>query len=122
MALSRGYSPRLLLGGIFLIMLALAGIIEVTGSDMAGRILVILIPVGGVVLGVDSAIEAKSKIEIALAIILTLSASAATILAVIGAGPFSNLIVDVAIIGSIAGISFHQPLQTTIESVQRFVN
>jgi hypothetical protein len=103
-------------------MLVLAGIIEVTGSDIAGRILAILIPVGGVVLGVVSAVEAELKIEIALAVVLTLSASAATVLAVIGAGPFSNLIVDVAIIGSIAGLSLSRPIQTTIESVRRFVS
>lgn len=122
MSRTRKYPPRLLLGGILLLMFALAGIIEVTGNDLAGRILVILIPVGGVILGAVSVGEANSKVEIAIAIVLTLSASASTILAVIGPGPFSNLIVDAAIIGSVVGLKFHQPLQTTIETAQRFVN
>lgn len=123
MALSRGYAPRLLLlGGIFLLMLVLAAIIEITGNSIASRILVVLIPFGGVVLGVVSAIEAESTIEIVPAIILILSASAATALAVAGANPFSNLVIDIAIIGSIAGIQFNRPLQVTIRAAQRLIS
>jgi hypothetical protein len=122
MVLSRRYSPTLILGAIFVLMLALAASIEITGNDIARRVLVILIPVGGVILGAVSAIERESKIELAAALILSISAGVATVLAIIGAGPFSNRIVNLAIIGSVAGLRFNQPLQTTIQGIQRFVN
>ena len=118
MTISRNYSPRLLLGVIFLLMLALAAVIEITGSDIAQRILVILIPLGGVFLGVVSTIEADSKIEAVFGTTLVLSGFAATILGVVSGNPFSNRLVDIA---SIAGTSLSQPIRSTVQAAQRLV-
>jgi hypothetical protein len=118
----REYPPQLLFAVLFILMLTLAAIAEATGSSIAGRILIVLIPFSAVVLGAVSALEAQSTIEIALALVLVCSGFAATTLAVIGAGPFSNLFVDIAIIGSIFGIKFTQPLQTTVQAAQRLVH
>lgn len=111
-----------LLGGIFLLMLVLAASIAITGSSIARRLLVILIPFGGIMLGGITAVEAESTIDIVPAISLLVSGCAATALAIIGAGPFSNQFVDVAIIGSIAGIKFNHPLQATIQTAQQLLN
>jgi hypothetical protein len=115
----RNYPPRLLLATLFVLMLGLAGVIEITGSDIAGRLLVVLIPLGAVALGVTSAMEADANLELGLALILIGSGTVATGLAVIGAGPFSNRLVDVAIIGSIVSTKFSQPLQSMIQIAQR---
>lgn len=112
------HRPNLLLGVLFLLMLALAAIIYLTQSDIATRILVLLIPLAGVALGVTVVFEAESTAELFPATILTLSAVAATVLAVIGAGPFSNLFVNLAIIGSIAGVRYNRPVRISIQKMQ----
>jgi hypothetical protein len=122
MASLRNYSPRLLLATLFVLMLGLAGVIEFTGSNIAQRLLVVFIPLGAVALGVTSAMETDSNLELGFALILIGSGTVATGLAVIGAGPFSNRLVDVAIIGSIVGTKFSQPLQSTIQTAQRVVS
>lgn len=122
MASVRDYPSRLLLAALFVLMFGLAGVIEFTGSDIAQRLLVVLIPLGAVALGVTSAIEADSNLELGCALILIGSGLVATGLAVSGAGPFSNRIVDVALIGSIVAIRFSRPLRSTIQTAQRIVS
>jgi len=99
---------------LFALMLALAAVIEFTGSDFAGPALAVLIPAASIVLGVVGLWDATARIETVLAIVLVLSASAATALAVSGAGPFSNLVVDLGIIGSIVGMRFTRPLRGVV--------
>lgn len=113
------YSPRLLLGGYFLLLLAVAAVFMGTASKIATRTLLVLIPFSGVILGVTHAVEAESNLALGSATILTLSGTVATLLAVTGANPFSNPIVDVAIIGSIGVIKFNHTLQTAAQTVHR---
>jgi len=101
-------------------MLALAAVIGFTGSDLAGTALAILIPAAGIVLGIVGLWDATARIETVLAIVLVLSASAATALAVSGAGPFSNIVVDLGIIGSIIGRRFTRPLRGVVRTVRQF--
>lgn len=118
----RDFSPNILLGGYFLLVLALGAVMAVTGSDVAARTLLILIPFSGVVLGVTSAVGAESNLVLGFAVVLTLSGAVATMLAVIAGNPFSNRIVDAAIIGSVGGIRFNNTLQTAVQSVHRVAN
>lgn len=118
----RDSSPNLLFGGYFLLLLALGAVMAVTGSDVAARTLLILIPFSAVVLGGTTAGGAESNLVLGFAVILTLSGAVATMLAVTGGNPFSNRIVDAAIIGSVGGIKFNNTLQTAVQSVHRVAN
>lgn len=119
MTFLRDSSSNLLLGGYFLLLLGLAVVITATGSDAAARTLLILIPFSGVVLGVTSAVGAESNLGLGFAVVLTLSGAVATMLAVTGGNPFSNRIVDAALIGSVGGIKFNQTLQTAVQAAHR---
>jgi len=113
-----GQPSSLVFAVLFALMLALAVVIEFTGSDLAGTVLAILIPAAGIVLGVVGLWDATTRIETGLAFVLILSASAATALALSGAGPFSNLVVDLGIIGSIVGMRFTRPLRGVVRIVR----
>lgn len=120
MASLDGQSSSFAFAVLFALMLALAAVIKFTGSDLAGTVLTILIPAAGIVLGGVGLCDATTRIETGLAIVLVLSASAATALAVSGAGPFSNLLVDFGIIGSGVGMRFTQPLRRVVRTVRQF--
>jgi starvation-inducible outer membrane lipoprotein len=53
-------------------------------------------------------------VEISLALVLLLSGCVATPLAVFGAGPFSNHLVNVALVGSLIGLRYPQPVYTIV--------
>ena len=105
---------------LFALMLALAAVIEFTGSDLAGTVLAILIPAAGIVLGGVGLWDATTRVETGFAIVLVLSASAATAFAVSGVGPFSNIVVDLGIIGSIVGMRFTRPLRVAVRTIRQF--
>ncbi|UPM45063.1 hypothetical protein [Halocatena salina] len=115
----RGSFPSLLLAGYFLLLLLFGTVIVSTGSDVAARTLLILIPFSAVIIGVTTAIGTESNVVLGCAVILTLSGSVATMLAVTGGNPFSNRFVDAAIIGSLGGIKFTHALNTVAQATHR---
>lgn len=121
MPLPHKLSSGLLMGGVFFLMVTLMVVIEITGLEIAKRMLIILVPFGGVVLGTVSAVEAESKIEIVPAIVLVLSAGFATTLAVSGANPFANRIVDIALISSIAVIRYTHLIQPIVKTTRQYI-
>jgi hypothetical protein len=121
MSRSLDLSPRWPFTVLFVLMLALAASVWLFGSRLAQQLLVILIPFSGVVIGVLSAGEAQSTIESGLALVLVLSGCIATLLGVLGAGPFSNLLVNVALIGSLIGLRHPHPVQTVVKETRQAI-
>lgn len=121
MSLPHKLSSGLLMGGVFFLMVILVVVSEITGLEIAIRMLIILVPFGGVVLGTVSAVEAESKIEIVPAIVLVLSAGFATTLAVRGVNPFANRIVDIALISSVVGIRYGHLIRPIVKTTYQFI-
>ncbi|ODR80489.1 hypothetical protein BG842_11785 [Haladaptatus sp. W1] len=85
-------------------MLALAAFVGLTDSDAARKLLRVFIPVAGVLFAVSVARDAQSRPELAAVIVLGASCVVGLFLELAGGGVFSNLYVNVAIIGSGLGI------------------
>ncbi|GKZ13859.1 hypothetical protein [Haladaptatus sp. T7] len=97
-------SPRALLLLLFMGMLALAAFTGLTDSDAARKLLRVFIPVAGVLFAVSVARDAQSRPEFAAVLVLGASCVVGLSLELAGGGVFSNLYVNVAIIGSGLGI------------------
>ncbi|EFW92540.1 hypothetical protein ZOD2009_06719 [Haladaptatus paucihalophilus DX253] len=85
-------------------MLALAAFTGLTDSDAARKLLRVFIPVAGVLFAVSVARDAQSRPEFAAVLVLGASCVVGLSLELAGGGVFSNLYVNVAIIGSGLGI------------------
>ncbi|WP_423745487.1 hypothetical protein V5735_05790 (plasmid) [Haladaptatus sp. SPP-AMP-3] len=97
-------SPRALLLLLFMGMLALAAFVGLTDSDAARKLLRVFVPVAGVLFAVSVARDAQSRPELAAVLVLGASCVVGLFLELAGGGVFSNLYVNVAIIGSGLGI------------------
>jgi hypothetical protein len=121
MAHSLDLSPRWPFTVLYVLMLALAASVWLFGSSLAQHLLVILIPFAGVVIGVLSAGEAQSTVESGLSLVLILSGGVATLLGVFSAGAFSNLLVNIALIGSLIGLRYPQAVQTVVKETRQMI-
>ncbi|GAA0243887.1 hypothetical protein ACFFQF_03555 [Haladaptatus pallidirubidus] len=90
-----------ILAGLFVLMLLLAGVIFLTGSDIARQLLRLLVPLSGVTFALVSLTDAESRIERVAVVVLAVSCSIGIYLEIVGAGVFSNLLVNIAIIASV---------------------
>lgn len=93
-----------ILAGLFALMLLLAGIVFLTGSDVVRNLLRLLVPLSGIVFALTALVDAESRIERVAGVVLTVSCSIGIYLEITGAGVFSNPVVDIAILASAMGI------------------
>jgi hypothetical protein len=99
-ALDRIPSPRALLVFLFMGMLVLAAFTGLTDSDAGRKLLRVFIPVSGMVFALSAGREARSRPELAAHFVIGLSCAIGLSLELVGEGVFSNLYVNLAIIGS----------------------
>ncbi len=88
------------LGGLFALMLLLAGVVFLTDSDVVRDLLRVLVPLSGIVFALVSLGDAESRIQRVAGVVLVVGCSIGIYLETAGAGVFSNPIVDIAIIAS----------------------
>ncbi|WP_049971197.1 hypothetical protein [Haladaptatus cibarius] len=93
-----------ILAGLFALMLLLAAVVFLTGSDVVRKLLRLLVPLSGIVFALTALTDAESRIARVAGIVLAVSCSIGIYLEIAGDGVFSNPIVDIAILASAMGI------------------